>query len=83
MSIGSLVGPTFGFLDPASLNPRPKGIPFNDTTNWRLDVVQKGQEILGDRLIGFQAGNEPDLYLPHGHRPEVQPPPTFQLLRKY
>jgi len=71
MSIGSLVSPRLVFLISVSLNPRPKGIPFNDTTNWRLDVIKKGQEILGNRLLGFQAGNEPDLYLPHGHRPEV------------
>lgn len=48
-----------------------QGVPFNDTTNWRLDVVQRGQQILGDRVLGFQAGNEPDLYLSHGRRNEV------------
>lgn len=45
------------------------GIPFNDTTNFRLDIVNRGQAILGDYLIGIQAGNEPDLYVRHGHRP--------------
>lgn len=48
-----------------------QGIPFNDTTNWRLDVVKYGQAILGDRLLGIQAGNEPDLFVRHGNRPEV------------
>ncbi|KAG6856827.1 hypothetical protein H0H87_000304 [Tephrocybe sp. NHM501043] len=43
------------------------GIPFNDT-NWRLQVAEKAQSILGDRLLGLQAGNEPDYYLNHGHR---------------
>jgi len=35
--------------------------------------MQRGQEILGDRILGFQAGNEPDLYVNHGRRPEVSP----------
>lgn len=48
-----------------------KGVPFNDTTNWRLDIVERGQQILGDRLLGFQAGNEPDLYVSHGRRKAV------------
>ncbi len=46
------------------------GVPFNDT-NWRLQIVETGQAILGDFLIGIQAGNEPDLYANHGRRPEV------------
>ncbi|KAF8079214.1 glycoside hydrolase family 79 protein [Lyophyllum atratum] len=45
------------------------GIPFNDT-NWRLAIAQKGQAILGDRLLGLQAANEPDYYLSHNHRVE-------------
>ncbi|KAF9449694.1 glycoside hydrolase family 79 protein [Macrolepiota fuliginosa MF-IS2] len=44
------------------------GIPFNDT-NWRLAIAEYGEAILGDKLIGMQAGNEPDLYDRHGHRP--------------
>ena len=44
---------------------------FDDSTNWHLDIVQRGQEILGDRVLGFQAGNEPDLYFSHGRRNEV------------
>ncbi|KAI8977819.1 glycoside hydrolase family 79 protein [Trametes punicea] len=44
------------------------GVPFNDTANWRLEVAELGEAILGDRLLGFQAGNEPDLYGKHGHR---------------
>ncbi|KAI0370682.1 hypothetical protein BV20DRAFT_1071415 [Pilatotrama ljubarskyi] len=46
----------------------PKGIPFNDTSNWRLAIAEQAEEILGDNLLGFQAGNEPDLYGAHGHR---------------
>ncbi|KAI0729703.1 glycoside hydrolase family 79 protein [Fomitopsis betulina] len=45
------------------------GIPFNDTSNWRLEIAETGEAILGDRLLGFQVGNEPDLYAVHGHRP--------------
>lgn len=43
------------------------GIPFNDT-NWRLQIAEYGESILGDYLLGLQAGNEPDLYSHHGHR---------------
>ena len=38
------------------------GVPFNDSTNWRLQIAELGETILGDNLLGFQAGNEPDLY---------------------
>lgn len=47
------------------------GIPFNESGNYRLGIASKGQEILGDYLIGLQAGNEPDLYARHNHRPPV------------
>lgn len=45
-----------------STHVKNPGIPFNDT-NWRLTIAEKGQAILGDHLIGLQAGNEPDYYL--------------------
>jgi hypothetical protein len=45
------------------------GIPFNDTANLRLGIVSVGEAILGDNLLAFQAGNEPDLYGGHGARP--------------
>ncbi|KAF9529145.1 hypothetical protein CPB83DRAFT_853311 [Crepidotus variabilis] len=45
------------------------GIPFNDSSNWRLEIAEQGQAILGDYLIGLQGGNEPDLYAAHQHRP--------------
>lgn len=38
------------------------GMPFNDTSNLRLGIVESGEQILGQSLIGVQAGNEPDLY---------------------
>jgi hypothetical protein len=49
------------------------GIPFNDT-NFRLGIAEAGQSILGDRLLGLQLGNEPDLYGRHGlgGRPSVR-----------
>lgn len=38
------------------------GIPFIDTANFRLQIAEYGEAILGDKLLGLQAGNEPDLY---------------------
>lgn len=38
------------------------GVPLNDSTNLALDIVPWGERILGDSLLGFQIGNEPDLY---------------------
>lgn len=69
MSIGSLVSLTI--LNYTVADPYSQGVPFNDTTNWRLDIIQKGQQVLGDRVLGFQAGNEPDLYVSHGRRNQV------------
>jgi hypothetical protein len=48
------------------------GVPFNDTSNFRLAIMEQGQQILGDHLIGLQVGNEPDLYVAHQHRPSVR-----------
>ncbi|KAJ7580128.1 hypothetical protein C8J56DRAFT_795631 [Mycena floridula] len=42
------------------------GAPFNDT-DFRMQIVENGQAILGDYLLGLQVGNEPDLY-PVGNR---------------
>ena len=47
------------------------GIPFNDTSNFRLGIAELGEAVLGDYLIGLQVGNEPDLYVAHDHRPSV------------
>ncbi|TFK29209.1 hypothetical protein FA15DRAFT_664535 [Coprinopsis marcescibilis] len=44
------------------------GIPFNDSVDWRLAIVEYGEEILGDDLLGLQAGNEPDFYVQFGRR---------------
>ncbi|TFK83593.1 glycoside hydrolase family 79 protein [Polyporus arcularius HHB13444] len=53
------------------------GVPFNDTANWRFQIAELGEQILGDRLLGFQAANEPDLYGAHGHRPSSYSPFDF------
>ncbi|KAG5645144.1 hypothetical protein DXG03_006861 [Asterophora parasitica] len=50
------------------------GIPFLLDTPNRLDIAEQGQAILGDYLIGLQAGNEPDLYARHGHRDQSYGP---------
>ncbi|KAI0270636.1 glycoside hydrolase family 79 protein [Gloeopeniophorella convolvens] len=46
------------------------GVPFFNTTPFSLEIVEQGQVILGDYLLGLQAGNEPDLYAapPRTHR---------------
>lgn len=52
------------------------GIPFNDT-NFRLGIVDSSEAILGDYLLGFQAGNEPDFYQAHGHRTDPYGPAGY------
>ena len=37
-----------------------------------LGIAEQGEQVLSDYLIGFQTGNDPDLYASHGHRPENQ-----------
>ena len=39
------------------------GIPFNDTAHPRLQIAELGEKIIGKNLLGFQLGNEPDLYV--------------------
>ncbi|KAJ7476225.1 glycoside hydrolase family 79 protein [Mycena latifolia] len=53
------------------------GIPMNDTSHLRLGIAEAGEAILGDRLIGFQVGNEPDQYPLHDHRPKTYGPADF------
>ncbi|KAF9228223.1 glycoside hydrolase family 79 protein [Gyrodon lividus] len=54
------------------------GVPFNDTQHWRLQIAEVGESLLGDYLIGLQAGNEPDLYSRHGHRPQSYSPDDYK-----
>lgn len=37
-------------------------MPFNDTLNIHMEIVEHGESIIGSNLLGFQIGNEPDLY---------------------
>ena len=38
------------------------GVPFNNSIDPNMDIVTHGEAIMGDTLLGFQVGNEPDLY---------------------
>ncbi|KAI0316859.1 glycoside hydrolase family 79 protein [Amylostereum chailletii] len=55
------------------------GIPFFQTDPVSLDMALLAQEVLGDRLIALQAGNEPDLYTVRGrtHRPAGYGPVNY------
>ncbi|KJA24887.1 glycoside hydrolase family 79 protein [Hypholoma sublateritium FD-334 SS-4] len=49
------------------------GIPFNDSVNWRLEIAENAQAIIGDNLLGLQAANEPDFYEKFGRRTTYSP----------
>ena len=53
------------FANVSSLTPAKwyLGIPFNDTAHPRLQIAELGEQIIGGNLLGFQLGNEPDLYV--------------------
>ncbi|KAI0742960.1 hypothetical protein C8Q80DRAFT_1109278 [Daedaleopsis nitida] len=53
------------------------GIPFNDTTQPRLQIAEAADAILGDNVLGYQVGNEPDLYASHERRPEDYSPQDY------
>jgi len=53
------------------------GIPLNDTQNLRLAIAEEGERILGSNILGFQIGNEPDLYARHQHRPLTYKPSDY------
>ena len=55
----------------------PQGIPFFQTNPFDIAIAQSSQIILGDHLIGLQAGNEPDLYSRHGHRGSDYAPQNY------
>ncbi|KAJ7727084.1 hypothetical protein B0H16DRAFT_1429173 [Mycena metata] len=50
------------------------GIPWFTTTPFDLAIVPAATSILGPYLLGLQAGNEPDMYNLHGHRPATYGP---------
>ncbi|KAI0051175.1 glycoside hydrolase family 79 protein [Auriscalpium vulgare] len=55
------------------------GVPFFNTTPFSLEIVEQAQAIIGDRMLGFQAGNEPDLYAvpPRTNRPVGYAPADY------
>ncbi|KAG7447455.1 glycoside hydrolase family 79 protein [Guyanagaster necrorhizus] len=53
------------------------GIPFFNIDPFQLAIAEQSQAILGDLLAGFQAGNEPDLYVRHGHRTDPYGPSDY------
>ncbi|EJD36488.1 hypothetical protein AURDEDRAFT_140062 [Auricularia subglabra TFB-10046 SS5] len=44
------------------------GVPMNQTDPPRLEIVEKGETVMGEYLWGWQLGNEPDLYALHNYR---------------
>ncbi|KAF7318883.1 Glycoside hydrolase family 79 protein [Mycena chlorophos] len=53
------------------------GVPFNDTSDFRFQIVEYSEAILGDYLLGVQVGNEPDLYSAHQHRNSSYSPQNY------
>ncbi|KAK7044575.1 glycoside hydrolase superfamily [Favolaschia claudopus] len=53
------------------------GVPFNDTSAFRFQIVEFGEAVLGDNLLGIQVGNEPDLYAAHQHRNSSYSPQNY------
>ncbi|KAJ7238587.1 glycoside hydrolase family 79 protein [Mycena haematopus] len=53
------------------------GIPLNDTQNLRLIIAEVAEEVLGNKLLGLQVGNEPDQYAIYGHRPITYSPDDY------
>lgn len=49
-----------------------KGLPFANNTNISLAIMENAQKMLPNNILGFQAGNEPDLYANHQLRPSVR-----------
>ncbi|KAJ7745668.1 glycoside hydrolase family 79 protein [Mycena metata] len=53
------------------------GIPLNDTQHLRLAIAEVAEKVLGDNVLGFQVGNEPDQYAIHNHRPITYGPEDY------
>lgn len=53
------------------------GIPFNQTDPFRLQIAELAENIMGDGLLGLQAGNEPDFYLGNGLRVDSYTPQDY------
>jgi hypothetical protein len=65
------------FLPRVKYRSRIPGIPFFDPPEFNLNISNYGEAILGEYLIGLQVGNEPDLYVAHGHRPDGYGPANY------
>ncbi|KAJ7081158.1 glycoside hydrolase family 79 protein [Mycena belliarum] len=50
------------------------GVPWFVTTPFDTSIIPAADLILGDFLLGLQAGNEPDMYVLHNHRAETYGP---------
>ncbi|KAJ7478241.1 hypothetical protein FB451DRAFT_1556993 [Mycena latifolia] len=50
------------------------GVPWFVTEPFDTQIVTAADQILGEFLLGLQAGNEPDMYTLHGHRPDTYGP---------
>ncbi|KAJ7146974.1 glycoside hydrolase family 79 protein [Mycena epipterygia] len=50
------------------------GVPWFVTQPFDTAIVSASQAILGDYLLGLQAGNEPDMYALHQHRNDTYSP---------
>ncbi|KAJ7635000.1 glycoside hydrolase family 79 protein [Roridomyces roridus] len=53
------------------------GAPFNDSTQFRFEIVEYAEAVLGDSLLGIQVANEPDLYVGHHHRNDSYGPANY------
>jgi hypothetical protein len=48
------------------------GIPFNESSDFRLGIAEYAPLILGNNLIGLQVGQAPDEYATEGLRSTVR-----------
>ena len=71
MCTGTSVGLSV-LRDPLSEAHSTKGIPFANKDNISLAIMENAQRMIPNNMLAFQAGNEPDLYVNHGHRPTVR-----------
>jgi hypothetical protein len=71
MCTGTSVGLSV-LRDPTFEVHSAKGLPFAIQGNVSLAIMETAQRIIPNNMLGFQAGNEPDLYAKHGNRQAVR-----------
>jgi hypothetical protein len=54
------------------------GLPFDDVQHMSLAIMDLGEQVLGARMLGFQVGNEPDLYWKSQRRPMNYAPADYR-----